>query len=209
MVEPLDLYTEQDADPDTLRNLGPLALLAGRFQGERGVDVHPAAQGDEEDHYVETFDLAAIDPQSNGPQLLYGLRYHQHVLRPGEPETFHDQVGYLLYEPATGLVTMSLAIPRAQVALATGYADATASSFTVAARFDEAQARATQGAFLVEHFRTVEFSCTFTIEDHDTFTYEECTTLEVTGRGEVIHTDRSRLTRVAAPEPNPLVEALR
>ena len=54
--------------------------------------------------YVETFDLQPIDRQTNGPQLLYGLRYHQHIVKPGEVETFHDQVGYLLWEPATGAV---------------------------------------------------------------------------------------------------------
>jgi hypothetical protein len=27
------------------------------------------------------------------PQLFYGLRYHTHVVKPGEVETFHDQIG--------------------------------------------------------------------------------------------------------------------
>jgi len=92
---PTDIYTEPDADPDTLRNLGPLAPLAGIWEGRRGVDVHPNAEGSEQDGYLERYELQPIDPQTNGPQLLYGLRYHTHILRPMKPETFHDQVGYL------------------------------------------------------------------------------------------------------------------
>jgi len=39
-----------------------------------------------------------------------------------EDITFHDQVGYWLWEPATGLVQQTLAIPRGQVLLASGHA---------------------------------------------------------------------------------------
>jgi hypothetical protein len=28
-----------------------------------------------------------IDPQASGPQLFYGLRYHTHIVKPGEIET--------------------------------------------------------------------------------------------------------------------------
>ena len=47
-----------------------------------------------------------IDPQTNGPQLFYGLRYHQHIVKPGEVETYHDQVGYCLWEPAAGTIIL-------------------------------------------------------------------------------------------------------
>ena len=43
--------------------------------------------------------------------------------------TFHDQVGYWLWEPATGLVMQTLAIPRGQVALAPGRASARRDEF--------------------------------------------------------------------------------
>ncbi|SRR5258706_12995975 len=29
------------------------------------------------------------------------MRYHTHIVKPGEVETYHDQVGYWLWEPAT------------------------------------------------------------------------------------------------------------
>jgi len=64
--------------------------------------------------------LQPIDAQSNGPQLLYGLRYHTCILASDEDATSHDQTGYWLWEPATGLVMQTLSIPRGQVAIAAG-----------------------------------------------------------------------------------------
>src|SRR6185295_14809482 len=89
-----DIYTEpSDVDFDTLANLGPLTALAGIWEGE-GTDVHPVADGELAERYLETIELQPIDPQLNGPQLIYGLRYHVHIKKPGEKLTFHDQVGY-------------------------------------------------------------------------------------------------------------------
>lgn len=86
-----DIYTEpEDFDLDTLRNLGPLAPLAGVWEGQ-GVDTHPVAEGTEDEPYRERMVFEPIDPQPNGPQLLYGLRYHVHVNKLDERLTFHDQ----------------------------------------------------------------------------------------------------------------------
>ena len=49
-----------------------------------------------------------------------GLRYHIHINTAEEAITFHDQVGYWLWEPATGLIMQTIAIPRGQVVLAGG-----------------------------------------------------------------------------------------
>ena len=87
-----DIFTEpEDFDIDTLRNLGPLTPLAGTWEG-RGVDTHPVAEGGEDEPYRERIVFEPIDPQPNGPPLLYGLRYHVHVNKLDEPLTFHDQV---------------------------------------------------------------------------------------------------------------------
>src|SRR5437764_2673683 len=131
---PDDIFTEPDiVDPDTLANLGPLRRLAGIWEGKKGVDLNPKAEGPERREFVERIELQPIDPQANGPQLFYGLRYHIHILATDEDATFHDQVGYWLWEPATGLVLQSLALPRGQVALAAGHAAADATSLTVRA----------------------------------------------------------------------------
>ena len=119
---PDDIYTEPEASTDTLANLGPLRRLAGEWASDQGVDINPKAEGPERRVYREHILMEPIDSQANGPQLLYGLRYHIHINTPEEAITFHDQVGYWLWEPATGLIMQTIAIPRGQVVLAGGMA---------------------------------------------------------------------------------------
>ena len=84
---PEDIYTEPaDLDVDTLKNLGPLRGMAGIWEGRRGLDVNPKPEGPRKQAYVERIELQPIDPQANGPQLFYGLRYHTHLVKPGEVE---------------------------------------------------------------------------------------------------------------------------
>jgi hypothetical protein len=203
---PADIFAEQDdLDTDTLANLGPLRGLAGTWEGVKGMDVNPFYEGDRRQTYVERIELTPIDPQSNGPQFLYGLRYHTHIVKPGEVETYHDQVGYWLWEPATGLILHSLTIPRGQVVLATGQATADATSFEVKAERGSTVNGICSSPFLEAAFRTDSFRMTVTINPNDTWSYFEDTVLQVHGRSEPFHhTDRNTLTRVAPPVPNPL-----
>jgi hypothetical protein len=108
-----DIFTEPDLDTNTLANLGPLTGIAGIWEGTTGADVHPVVEGTEADVYVERYELQPIDPQTNGPQYFYGLRYHKHITKPGEVETFHDQVGYWLWNPVEETVSLTIAAPTA------------------------------------------------------------------------------------------------
>jgi hypothetical protein len=205
-ASPADIYTEREADPDTLANLGPLRAMAGVWQSAAGADVHPAAGGDEQQVYVERYELQPIDPQSNGPQLFYGLRYHIHIVKPGEVETFHDQVGYWLWEPAAEAVTFTLTIPRAQVALLGGRATSGATSFEVVATRGDTAYGICSGPFLEDAFRTVEVRVKVVTHVDGTWTYDEDTVMQVRGRADLVHhTDRNTLTLIEKPTPNPLV----
>ena len=44
-----DIYTEPDADPDTLANLGPLRPMAGVWESVQGADDHPVGPGSDAD----------------------------------------------------------------------------------------------------------------------------------------------------------------
>jgi hypothetical protein len=208
---PSDIYTEPaNVDPDTLRNLGPLRPMAGIWEGAKGRDEHPVAGGTGEDVFVEHVELQPIDPQTNGPQLFYGLRYHVHVVKPGEVETFHDQVGYWLWEPATKTVILTLAIPRAQVVMASGRAEPDAQEFELSARLGSETFGICSGPFLQEAFRTTEFRIRVTIDPGGTWSYDEDTVLEMKDRQEPFHhRDRNTLTKVAEPTPNPKARAAR
>jgi hypothetical protein len=204
VISPTDVFTEPDADPDTLKCLGPLRALAGVWEGKKGHDEHLVAAGSEEAEFHETIELQPIDPQTNGPQLLYGLRYHQHVVKTGAVETFHDQVGYLLWEPERERVVMTLAIPRAQVAMATGPATADATTFTLRADEADRHSGISSNDFLDHAFRTPTWTITFRIRPGDTWAYSQTTILDVRGRGPFEHTDAGLLARTGPPVPNPL-----
>jgi uncharacterized protein (UPF0303 family) len=203
-----DIYTEPDEiDLETLRNLGPLAALAGTWEGE-GIDTHPVAAGTEDERYRERIVFEPIDPQANGPQLLYGLRYHVHVNKLDELPTFHDQVGYWLWEPATKALLQTIAIPRGQVAQAIGTAEADARRFSVRATVGSPTAGILSAPFLHENFRTPEYSITITVNDDASISYEQDTILQIPGRPEPFHhVDRNTLRRVAPPIPNPAARA--
>jgi hypothetical protein len=202
---PSDIFTEPELDPDTLANLGPLRPMAGTWESASGDDEHPVVEGTEQNEFVEHYDLQPIDPQTNGPQVFYGLRYHTHIVKPGEVETFHDQVGYWLWEPANKTVILSLAIPRAQVAMASGPAEPDATSFELTAKLGAATYGICSNPFLNDAFRTVAFRMNVSTNKDGTWSYEEDTVIEVRGQAEPFHhTDRNTLVRVAPPIPNPM-----
>lgn len=202
---PADIYTEPAADGNTLANLGPLRALAGIWEGERGVDVKPKADGPRTQAYVERYELQPIDPQTNGPQLLYGLRYHTYITKPGLTKLYHDQVGHWMWEPATGAIIHTLSIPRGQTAMASGYATADATEFELVATRGTEVYGICSNPFIEHAFKTIEYRLEVTIHADGTWSYDSDTVLMIKGQAEPFHhTDRNTLKRVGAPTPNPL-----
>lgn len=206
-VYPSDIYTESPAaEPDTLSNLGPLRSMAGTWKGLTGTDVNPKADGPEHNGYSETIEMTVIDRQLNGPQLFYGLRYHQFINNPEEEATFHDQVGYFLWEPETKTIIQTLAIPRGQIAMAIGTAEPNAKEFELIAKRGSVVNGICSNPFLEEAFRTPEFRCKIKILSEDSWTYEYTTVLEPRGDSSPFnHIDQNTLVRVSSPQPNPLL----
>jgi hypothetical protein len=201
-----DIYTEPTTvDVDTLANLGPLRGMAGIWQGTKGLDVKPKVEGPQKQVFVERIELQPIDPQTNGPQLLYGLRYHTNIVKPNEVGTYHDQVGYWLWEPTTRTVIHTLTIPRAQIVMAMGKASADAKVFELVATHDDANFGIRATPFLDYAFKTTEFRIKVTINQDGTWTYDEDTVLQIKGKSELFHhTDSNTLTKIAEPTPNSL-----
>jgi hypothetical protein len=201
-----DIYTEpSNVDLDTLRNLGPLTGMAGIWQGTRGLDVKPKADGPRKQAYVERIELQPIDPVTNGPQLLYGLRYFTFITKPDQVKTYHEQVGYWLWEPATNAIIHTLSIPRGQIAMASGTAAADAKQFELVARNDSATSGISSAPFLEYGFKTVEFRIKVSINDDGTWSYDEDTVMQIRGNAEPFHhTDRNTLYKMGEPTPNPL-----
>ena len=204
---PEDIFTEpENVDPDTLANLGPLRRLAGVWQGTKGIDLNPKADGPERRVFLERIEMHPIDPQANGPQLFYGLRYHVHINTAEEAITFHDQVGYWLWEPATGLVLQSLTIPRGQTALASGQAKPDDRSLVVSATRGQLNYGICSTDFLEYAFRTDSYRLEITFNADGGWSYVSDTMLAVRGRAEPFrHRDVNTLAKVGEPQPNPLL----
>ena len=63
-------------------------------------------------------------PVDNGKQSLYGLDYKSAMWRGSEDNPFHTEVGYWLWDGATGEVMRGFVVPRGITVLAGGTAKA-------------------------------------------------------------------------------------
>ena len=121
-----------------------------------------------------------------------------------ELTAFHDQVGYILYEPASGKIYMTLAIPRAQVAMAEGTAKPGDKQIHLRAERGSTMNGICSNPFLEKNFQTTSWD--FTFNDDGTISYEEDTVLVIPGvPKEFHHTDKNTLKMIAAPRPNPMM----
>jgi hypothetical protein len=182
--------------------------MAGIWEGKRGLDVKPKADGPRKQAYVERIELQPIDPVTNGPQLLYGLRYYTLITKPEQVKTYHEQVGYWLWEPATSTVTHTLTIPRGMVVMAAGTAKADDTSFEVVAIHGDEHFGIRSSPFLDHAFKTTEFRIRVSFHADGSWGYEEDTVLQIQGQSEPFHhTDKNLLFKVAEPTPNPLARS--
>ena len=180
----------------------PASPWPGSGRARRAPTSTPSPRGTERDVFVEHYELQPIDRQTNGPQLFYGLRYHTHIVKPGEVETFHDQVGYWLWEPAAEAVTLTLGIPRGQVLLASGPAGPDATDFELTAAVGSEVYGILSNPFLDQAFRTLSYRIHVTVHRDGTWSYEEEGVLDIPDRDEPFHhIDRNTLTRIATAPP--------
>ena len=84
--------------------------------------------------YLEKLTMKPFGPVDNGSQSLYGLDYKTAMWRDDEENPFHTEVGYWLWDAATGEVLRGFVVPRGITVLAggTGVA-ADATEFTLGA----------------------------------------------------------------------------
>jgi hypothetical protein len=186
-------------DDSNIKNLGPLAPLAGIWEGEKGDDVSP-----DDDRKVETnkfrerLVLEPIGRVDNHEQILYGLKYSTVAWRIGEPDPFHQEVGYWLWDSASHQVMRCFIVPRGVNVLAGGTVPPDARQFQLAAEVGSPTYGISSNLFLDKEFRTVRYELKITVHSNDSFSYEEDTQMQMKGRKELFHhTDKNTLRRVA------------
>jgi hypothetical protein len=107
---------------------GPLGCLVGEWQAEGGLDTaysHSQAKV-VATPYLEKLTFKPFGPVDNGSQALYGLDYKSAMWRGDEENPFHTEVGYWLWDGATGEIMRGFVVPRGITVLAGGTATADA-----------------------------------------------------------------------------------
>ena len=183
---------------ELLKNLGPLAALAGVWEGDKGADVSPDDdRGTEHNAFRERFAFEPLGPVRNHEQELYGLRYTRVAWRLGEEAPFHEDTGYWLWDAAAKQVLRCFVVPRGITILAGGTVEPDASSFQIAADAGSDTYGICSNKFLDREFKTVHYELTVTLHGRDSFSYKEDTQLKMKGRSDLFHhTDANQVTRV-------------
>jgi len=178
-------------------NLGPLAALAGTWEGDRGIDLAMSSDGPKETRYRERLTLDPLGPVNNTKQVLYGLRYATTAWPLGEEKAFHEEVGYWLYDADAGLVMRAFMVPRGVLVNAGAQVSADATSFTLSADHGSTSLGVLSNPVIEELANTVRYEVAITVNLDGSFHYKEDTQLQFKATGELFHhTDENTLTRV-------------
>ena len=178
---------------------GPLAGLIGEWEGEGGLDsafAH-ATEAVLETPYLEKCSMKPFGPVDNGRQHLYGLDYRSAMWRGDEENPFHTEVGYWLWDAATGEVLRGFVVPRGITVLAGAIGIAPdAGTFTLTATPGDGTYTIGENAYLRAHASTVQYETTITVGE-GSWSYHETAMLRMDEFGELFaHTDHNTLHRV-------------
>lgn len=185
-------------DRNTLPALGPLAVLEGRWSGEKGSDTAPDDDPREKEinRYREEMVFEPTGLVANHAQQLYGLRYRTTAWRTDEGEPFHEELGYWLWDAAEKQVLRCFMVPRGVTVMAGGTAEPDATAFELNATLGSETYGICSNRFLDREFKTVSYQLRFEALDADTIRYWEDTVLEIPGQSEPFHhTDENTLKR--------------
>jgi hypothetical protein len=178
---------------------GPLAPLVGEWEAEGGLDTAYSHSRGEVlgTPYLEKVTFKPFGPVDNGAQSLYGLDYKTAMWRGDEQNPFHTEVGYWLWDAATGEVLRGFVVPRGITVLAGGTAAADATTFTLSALPGQAGYAIGENRYLADHASTLSYEVTITINGDDTWSYDETTMLKMDEMDQPFaHTDHNTLRRV-------------
>ncbi len=186
-------------DKQLIANLGPLALLAGTWEGDKGDDIAPDENPTEIENnkYRERLVLEPFGPVNNHAQTLYGLRYSTTVWRLDQESPFHEESGYWLWDPAKKQALKCFIVPRGVAVIAGSTVEPDAREFQLVADVGSETYGICSNKFLDEEFKTVRYELKISIHDENSFSYEQDTQLQIKGQEKLFHhTDKNTLKRV-------------
>ena len=180
--------------------LGPLHGLIGTWEGDKGHDESPDDDrvSTEVNLYRERIVFEPTGCVDNHEQHMFGLRYAMTAWRIGVDDSFHEELGYWLWDGERKQVMRCFMVPRGVTILAGGTAEADASRFELSAEVGSSVYGICSNPFLDAEFKTVRYELSFEKQGGDTIHYEEDTVLQIRGNDELFHhTDTNTLVKVA------------
>ena len=178
---------------------GPLAAMVGDWEGEGGLDRAFSHSRNEiwETPYREKVTMKPFGPVDNGSQHLYGLDYKTAMWRDDEENPFHTEVGYWLWDAASGEILRGFVVPRGITVLAGGTTTAEATSFAMSAKLGSTPYAIGENTYLAANASTIAYDVTITLNADDTWSYDETTMLQMNEFPDPFpHTDRNTVHRV-------------
>jgi len=188
----------QSEHSEIIDKLGPLAALAGVWEGNQGIDISPGKDGAVETAYRERLVFEPMGPVNNGVQELYGLRYSTTAWPLECDDPFHEELGYWMWDAYAKQVMRCFMVPRVVTVNAIGGAEADDKAFSLSANAGSEIAGILSNPFLDKAFKTVRYELDIEIHKDGSFSYFEDTQLQIPGLDELFHhTDKNRLTKVS------------
>ncbi len=178
---------------------GPLARLAGIWEGEIGEDVAYANDSGKVGltPYRERNDFKPFGPVENGSQVLYGLDYRMGAWRGSEDNPFHTEVGYWMWDVNDSEVIRCFLIPRGSAIVAGATVAPDATKYTLEANVGSQTYGILSNNWLDKNARSVRYEVTVDLSVPDEFTYTATTVIQhAKMRDHVVRTDQNTLRRV-------------
>jgi hypothetical protein len=182
----------------SISDLGPLAVLLGKWQGDSGEDIAPEPDGIEENAYYETLEFKAVPDVDNAEeQTLKTVQYEQLVQRKRDNKVIHHQLGYWTWDEDAKVVCNGFTIARRVAVLAGGKVDNSShqTSFSVSAQKGNTNWGIIEAEFMNQKASTKSFEQVLTVEG-DTLNYQQTMLVDIYEKKQFEHTDTNTLHRV-------------
>lgn len=167
---------------------GPLAQFIGTWKGDKGIDIAPEPDGEENNPFYETIIFTDSGTVVNAEQQkLSILYYHQIVKRKSDNKVFHNQTGYWSWDSSTNNIVHSFVIPRGVCVLAEGQLLNNTIEVSALLKDDNI----IQTSFMNNNAQTTEFNQKVSIKN-GVMKYSQVTMLEIYGKT-FKHTDENEL----------------
>lgn len=179
------------------KNYGPLAYFQGIWESQTGDDVAPGDdRGIEKNKYRECMVFERIGQVNNHEQIMFGVKYTTKAWRLGAEDSFHEDMGYWLWDATNKQLMKCFCIPRGMSVIAGGTVQEGAESFVLQAQLGSSTYGICSNPFLDKEFRTEKFEIKITFHSSSSFTYEQDTQIKMKNHNDIFHhTDKNTLIK--------------